>query len=85
MGLFSWTRHPNYFGEIIMQFSISMIALSPSTCGYIPKDPGAYAAQYSAILGPVLLLLFMSGLTLQERPGAKKRYESGQEWEQYKR
>ena len=27
--------------------------------------------------------MFVSGLTLQDRPGAKKRYESGQGWEQY--
>jgi steroid 5-alpha reductase family enzyme len=88
VGLFSWTRHPNYFGEIIMQFSIFMIALSPSAYGYIPKGSGAYAAQYSAILGPIFLTvlpMIVSGLTLQERPGAKKRYESGQGWEQYKR
>jgi hypothetical protein len=84
-GLFPWTRHPNYFGEIIMQFSIFMIALSPSAYGYISD---AYTAQYSAIIGPIfltVLLLFMSGLTLQERPGAKKWYESGQGWELYKR
>ena len=88
VGLFSWTRHPNYFGEIIMQFSIFMIALSPSAYGYIPSGSGSYAAQYSAIIGPIfltLLLMFVSGLTLQERPGAKKRYESGQGWDQYKR
>lgn len=29
--------------------------------------------------------MFVSGLTLQERPGAKKRYETRQGWEQYKR
>jgi steroid 5-alpha reductase family enzyme len=77
VGLFSWTRHPNYFGEIFM------IVISPSTYSYIPKSSRAYATQYSAILGPVftVLLLFVSGLTLQERPGAKKRYESGQGWE----
>jgi steroid 5-alpha reductase family enzyme len=77
-GLFSWTRHPNYFGEIVMQFSIFMVVLSPSAYGYIPSGSGAYAAQYSAILGPIfltVLFMFVSGLTLQERPGAKKRYE----------
>src|SRR4051812_42764978 len=69
-----------------MQFSIFMIALSPSAYGYIPSGSGAYAAQYSAILGPIfltVLLMFVSGLMLQERPGAKKRYGSRQGWEQY--
>ncbi len=91
-GLFAWTRHPNYFGEIIMQFAIFMMAVSPSAYGYIPRGSGAYAAQYAAILGPVfltVLLLFVSGLTLQERPGAKKKYEAsgpeGEGWRRYER
>ena len=87
VGLFTWSRHPNYFGEIIMQFSIFMIAVSPSAYGYVTGQ--AYNAQYGAILGPfflTLLLLFVSGLTLQERPGAKKRYEnsSSDNWTSYK-
>lgn len=28
--------------------------------------------------------MFLSGLPLQERPGAKKRYESGNHWESFK-
>ena len=47
---------------------------------------GAYNALYASILGPFFLtalLLFLSGLPLQERPGAKKRYESGNHWEEY--
>ena len=85
VGLFTWSRHPNYFGEIITQFSIFMIAVSPAANGYV--HGGAFSALYSSILGPfflTLLLLFVSGLTLQERPGAKKRYESGNHWESYK-
>ncbi|KAL9621804.1 MAG: hypothetical protein Q9160_003777 [Pyrenula sp. 1 TL-2023] len=88
VGFFAYTRHPNYFGEILIQFAIFMIAVSPSAYGSVPSGSGAYAAQYSAILGPIFLttlLLFVSGLTLQERPGAKKRYESGQGWEEYSR
>ena len=87
-GLFAWTRHPNYFGEIIMQFAIYMIALSPSAYNYIPSRSGAFAAQYAAIVGPIfltVLLMFVSGLNLQERPGAKKKYESGNGWEAYKK
>ncbi|KAL9044792.1 MAG: hypothetical protein Q9214_002098 [Letrouitia sp. 1 TL-2023] len=76
VGFFNWTRHPNYFGEIIMHFSY----------GYVRGQ--SFNAQYAAILGPfflTILLLFVSGLTLQERPGAKKRYESGNNWEAYSR
>ncbi|KAI9806645.1 MAG: hypothetical protein M1825_006102 [Sarcosagium campestre] len=86
VGFFSWTRHPNYFGEIIMQFSIFMIAVSPAAYGYVKGQ--AYNALYGTIVGAFLLtilLLFVSGLTLQERPGAKKRYESGNNWEGYSR
>lgn len=39
-------------------------------------------------MGPFLLtvlLMFVSGLTLSERPGAKKRYEKGTNWDGYKR
>ncbi|KAI4124015.1 MAG: hypothetical protein LQ338_005022 [Usnochroma carphineum] len=86
VGFFTWTRHPNYFGEIIIQFSIFMIAVSPSAYGYVTGQ--AYRAQYATILGPfflTLLLMFVSGLTLQERPGAKKRYQSGNHWESFLR
>ncbi|KAE9962464.1 hypothetical protein BLS_001725 [Venturia inaequalis] len=86
VGFFSWTRHPNYFGEIVMQFSIFMIAVSPAALGY--TQGGAYKALYASILGPFFLttlLMFVSGLTLQERPGAKKRYEKGINWPAYER
>ncbi|KAF2739344.1 DUF1295-domain-containing protein [Polyplosphaeria fusca] len=84
VGFFAWSRHPNYFGEIIIQFSIFMMAVSPAANGYV--HGGAYAALYASILGPFLLtalLMFLSGLPLQERPGAKKRYEKGTKWDEY--
>ncbi|EPE03554.1 oxidoreductase-like protein [Ophiostoma piceae UAMH 11346] len=69
-GLFAWSRHPNYFGEILLQFGIFTVvstdAVGPST-----------AAVYSSILGPLLLtalLFFVSGMNLSERPAAAKRY-----------
>lgn len=86
VGFFNWTRHPNYFGEIIIQFAIFMIAVSPAAAGY--TQGGAYAALYASIVGPFLLtalLMFLSGLPLQERPGAKKRYEKGVRWAEYER
>ncbi|GME22286.1 3-oxo-5-alpha-steroid 4-dehydrogenase [Neofusicoccum parvum] len=86
VGFFHFTRHPNYFGEILIQFSIFMIAVSPAANGYVRG--GAHDALYASILGPFFLttlLMFVSGLTLQERPGAKKRYEKGNHWQEYSR
>ena len=61
-----------------------MIAVSPAADGYV--HGGAYSALYASILGAfflTILLMFVSGLPLQERPGAKKRYESGNHWESF--
>jgi hypothetical protein len=61
-----------------------MIAVSPAAYGY--TKGGGYRALYASILGPfflTMLLMFVSGLTLQERPGAKKRYEKGINWPAY--
>ena len=63
-----------------------MIAVSAAADGYVQGQ--AYKALYATILGPIfitLLLLFVSGLTLQERPGAKKRYEKNLDWDGYQR
>ncbi|RSL96883.1 hypothetical protein CEP52_011229 [Fusarium oligoseptatum] len=85
-GFFAYSRHPNYFGEIIMQFSIYMIAVSSAADGYVGGQ--AYKALYASILGPfflTILLMFVSGLPLSERPKAKSRYEKGNNWDGYKR
>ncbi len=63
-----------------------MIAVSPAALHYV--HGGAYRALYASILGAFFLttlLMFVSGLTLQERPGAKKRYEKGIQWPAYER
>lgn len=63
-----------------------MVAVSPAAFGYL--SGGAYSALYASILGPFFLtalLMFLSGLPLQERPGAKKRYEKGIKWPEYER
>lgn len=65
---------------------IYMIAVSSAADGYVGGQ--AFKALYATILGPffiTFLLMFISGLPLQERPGAKKRYEKGQNWEGYSR
>lgn len=63
-----------------------MIAVTPASYGTVPSSSGAYAALYASCVGWILLttlLMFVSGLPLQERPGAKKRYEKGVGWEAY--
>ncbi|KAI9680170.1 MAG: hypothetical protein M1829_001407 [Trizodia sp. TS-e1964] len=84
-GLFSWTRHPNYFGEILVQFGIYMTAVSPAAYdGYVTGQPRV--ALNTTIVGAfflTFLLMFVSGLNLQERPAAKKRYDNFLNWQQY--
>lgn len=61
-----------------------MLAVTPAGTGYVRG--GARAALYASIVGPLfltLLLMFVSGLTLQERPAAKKKYEQGEGWPEY--
>lgn len=63
-----------------------MIAVSPAADGYVGGQ--AFKALYATILGPfflTLLLMFVSGLTLSERPKAKQRYEKDNNWDGYKR
>lgn len=70
----------------ILSLAIYMIAVSSAADGYVKGQ--AYNALYATILGPfflTLLLMFVSGLPLSERPGAKKRYEKGDNWDGYKR
>lgn len=87
-GFWKYSRHPNYFGEIMVQLAIYVIAITPASYGTVPSGSGAYAALYASIVGFIFLttlLLFVSGLTLQERPGAKKRYEKGTGWHDYEK
>ncbi|KAK4565594.1 hypothetical protein LTR86_004211 [Recurvomyces mirabilis] len=88
VGFFAWSRHPNYFAEIMVQVAIFIIAITPASYGAIPKGTGAYSALYASMLGFIFLtalLMFLSGLPLQERPGAKKRYEKGSNWPAYEK
>lgn len=65
-----------------------MIAVTPASYNTVPSGSGAYAALYASMLGWIFLttlLMFVSGLPLQERPGAKKRYEKGTGWPEYEK
>lgn len=62
-GLWRYSRHPNYFGEAVQWWGISIIALS-------------FPFGWMGVVSPVMityLLLFVSGVPLAERHAAKKR------------
>lgn len=95
--VWGWSRHPPYFGEIILQWGIWILTISPSTNGRV--DGGAKSAQYGAVVGPIfttLLLLFASGIPTAEKPTGKKFYlqsyspnpdrenDGGSTWRHYK-
>ncbi|WWD07904.1 hypothetical protein V865_006011 [Kwoniella europaea PYCC6329] len=74
-GLWYFSRHPPYFGEITLHWGLWLLCLTPTTNGALPKS--AKSAQYAAILAPLftmVLLLFASGLPTAEKPTAKKYF-----------
>ncbi len=68
-GLWSWSRHPNYFGEALMWWGLGLLAVGV---------PGGWAA----LAGPAVLtwlLTCVSGIPLLEGPRA-----GDPEWEAYR-
>ena len=69
-GLWKYTRHPNYFGEVVLWWGVYLIALS------VPLG-------WTTILGPITityLILKVSGIPLLE-----EKYEDNPEFQMYKR
>ena len=63
-GLWSWSRHPNYFGEIVLWVGIAVIAL-PVLSGW----------QWVTLISPVfitILLTRISGVPMLEKRGDEK-------------
>lgn len=75
-GLWSKSRHPNYFGEITLWVGIAIIAL-----------PVLHGWQWIALLSPVfvtILLTRISGIPLLEEK-ADKKWGGQQNYEEYKK
>lgn len=73
-GLWRYSRHPNYFGEMLVWWGI-----------YLASLPSLQGLQHLAILSPIYimsLLLFVSGVPTLEKGYAKKY---GQTWLEYKK
>ena len=63
-GLWAWSRHPNYFGEITLWCGVALVAL-PTLSGW----------QYATLVSPLfvfVLLTRISGVPLVEARGKKK-------------
>ena len=69
-GLWSYTRHPNYFGEVVMWWGIFLVTLSAS---------GAWKFFISPLL-ITFLILKVSGIPMLER-----KYKGNQAFESYKK
>ena len=74
-GLWSWSRHPNYFGEILLWVGVAIVAL-PVLRGW----------QWVTLISPVfvaLLLLRVSGVPLLEK-AADQKWGGQLDYEAYK-
>ncbi|MBE0636838.1 DUF1295 domain-containing protein, partial [Candidatus Bipolaricaulota bacterium] len=63
-GLWAWSRHPNYFGEIVLWFGVAIIAL-PVLRGW----------QWLSLISPLfvtLLITRISGIPLLEKRADEK-------------
>jgi steroid 5-alpha reductase family enzyme len=75
-GLWKYSRHPNYFGEMLVWWGLFVYAV-----------PFLSGAAFAVVIGPVfitLLLLFVSGIPLLER-SADAKYGDDPAYREYKR
>ncbi|KAJ7695158.1 DUF1295-domain-containing protein [Mycena rosella] len=75
VGLWAYSRHPPYFGEMMCWWGIWILCLSPTTNGSLSSS--AKSAQYAAIFSPiftVIVLMFGSGVPTSAKPQAKRFY-----------
>ena len=75
-GLWAWSRHPNYFGEILLWTGMAIVAI-----------PVLQGWQWATLISPVfvaVLLIKISGIPLLEAK-ADERWGGNEDYEAYKR
>ena len=63
-GLWAWSRHPNYFGEILLWFGMALIAF-----------PALQGGQYATLISPIfvfVLMTYISGVRMLEAQADRK-------------
>ncbi len=76
VGLWAWSRHPNYFGEIVIWIGMAVIAL-----------PVLQGWQWAALISPVFVIFLLtkvSGVPMLEQK-ADERWGGQDDYEEYKR
>lgn len=74
-GIWAWSRHPNYFGEIILWLGITVIAI-PTLTGW----------QWVTLISPIFIILLLtkiSGIPMLEAR-AKKIWGDNEDYRNYK-
>ncbi len=73
-GLWAWSQHPNYFGEILLWFGIALIAW-----------PALHGWQYVTLISPIfvyVLLVHISGIPLLD-PRARRQWGDDADYQTY--
>ena len=88
VGLWSWSRHPNYYGEMLIWVGAFLCTVPVFASASL--DGGAIAAGVSTILSPlftIFVLTTVSGLPTCEGKYLSRYYKSGNgdAWEAYVR
>merc|ERR1712070_568702 len=77
VGLWGWSRHPNYFGEILLWWGV-FLAGTP----VFMADPPGWATMLSPLI-TMLLLLGLSGIPLAEGKALKRFYKTEESGKAY--
>ena len=75
-GLWAWSRHPNYFGEIVIWIGVALIAL--------PVLKGWALLTLISPIWVIIQLTVISGIPMLEKK-ADKRWDGEEDYEEYKK